>query len=115
MELVGTMRQPYETSDIVEYTGSQTRRLRPPATLGGRERAVFLDLVTSCDPRHFRNADIPLMARYVEAVVLAEQAAGELAAGGVVIDGKVSPWFQVHQAACKTVGVLALRLRLAGC
>jgi len=68
--------------------------------------------VTSCDPRHFRPADLPLMARYCEAVVLAEQAAGELAACGVVIDGKASAWFGVHQSACKTVSVLALRLRL---
>jgi hypothetical protein len=52
------------------------------------------------------------LCRYVEAVVLAEQAAGELAATGVVVDGKLSPWFQAHQAACKTVAVLALRLRL---
>jgi|AmaraimetFIIA100_FD_contig_101_466247_length_2319_multi_4_in_0_out_0_2 phage terminase small subunit len=52
------------------------------------------------------------MARYCEAVVLAEQATGELAATGVVVDGKLSPWFQAHQAACKTVAVLTLRLRL---
>ena len=95
MELVGTMRQPYETSDIVDFSGGGTRRLRPPASLGQRERAVFIDLVTSCDPRHFRNSDVPLMCRYVEAVVLAEQASGELAATGVVVEGKVSPWFQV--------------------
>ena len=112
MELVGTMRQPYESSDIVDFSGGGTRRLRPPASLGQRERAVFIDLVTSCDPRHFRNSDVPLMCRYVEAVVLAEQASGELAATGVVVEGKVSPWFQVHQAACKTVSVLSLRLRL---
>jgi hypothetical protein len=31
--------------------------------------------VTGCDPRHFRAADLPLMARYCEAIVLAEQAA----------------------------------------
>src|SRR5262245_775461 len=78
LEPGGTVRQLYETSDIVEYTGTGTRRLQPPASLGERERAVFIDLVTGCDPRHFQP----------------EQAAGELAATGVVVDGKLSPWFQ---------------------
>jgi hypothetical protein len=112
MELGGTMRKTYETDDLIEYSGTGTRRLRPPPSLGVRERAVFVDLVTGCDPRHFRPADLPLMARYCEAIVLAEEAAGELAAGRAVIDGKVSPWFGIHQAACKTVAVLTLRLRL---
>jgi hypothetical protein len=66
MEPAGTVRQSYETSDIVEYSGAG-RHLRPPTTLGVRERAVFVDLVTGCDPRHFRPADLPLMARYCEA------------------------------------------------
>src|SRR5262249_25279802 len=86
--------------------------MRPPPNLGQRERQAFIELVSGCDPRHFRPADLPLICRYVEAAVLAEQAAGEMAAGGAVIDGKVSPWFAVHQSACKTVSVLALRLRL---
>src|SRR5262249_15712679 len=106
------MRLPYETSDIVEYTGARTRRLRPPASLGQRERAVFVELVSGCDPRHLRPTDLPLMARYCEAVPLAEQAGGELAATGVVVVAKPSPWFAVHQAACMTIAVLTLRLRL---
>ena len=43
---------------------------------------------------------------------LAEQAAGELAAGGVVVDHRPSPWFQIHASACKTITTLSLRLRL---
>lgn len=44
---------------------------------------------------------------------MAEQAAGELQAQGMVTaDGKVSPWFTIHQQATKTLNALALRLRL---
>ena len=52
------------------------------------------------------------MQRYVEAVCLAEEAAQKLAVEGAVIDGKPSAWFGIHQASCKTVAILALRLRI---
>jgi hypothetical protein len=45
--------------------------------------------------------------------VLAEQAAGELAAAGpVTADGKVSGWFAIHERATRGLTLLALRLRL---
>jgi len=44
---------------------------------------------------------------------MAEQAARELAASGIVAaDGRVSPWFSIHQQATKGLTALALRLRL---
>jgi hypothetical protein len=43
---------------------------------------------------------------------MAEQAIGELAAGGMVTDGKVSPWFSIYQQSVKALNGLALRLRL---
>jgi hypothetical protein len=39
-----TGRKPYETSDTVAYMGSESRRLRPPASLGERERGEAQDL-----------------------------------------------------------------------
>jgi hypothetical protein len=66
-----TGRKPYETSDVVAYMGSESRRLRPPTHLGPRERAVFLDLVTSVDPRQFRNSDIALLFAAIETVAAA--------------------------------------------
>ena len=44
---------------------------------------------------------------------MAEQAAGELTAGGMVVDGKPSPWFTIHQQATKALALLAMRLRLS--
>jgi phage terminase small subunit len=107
-----TGRPPFETFDVVEYSGLETRRLKPPGHLSPQARAAFIELVTGHDPRHFRPGDVAIMARYCEAVALAEQAARELATGGAVIDGKVSAWHRVHQDACKTIAALTLRLRL---
>jgi hypothetical protein len=107
-----TGRQPYETTDVLPF-GTGVSRLRPPASLGEPEKAAFLDLVTSCPATQFEASDLPLLVRWAELVAMAETAAGELTVGGMVTaDGKVSPWFTVHQQATKTLSGLALRLRL---
>jgi phage terminase small subunit len=106
------MGRHYDTDDVLEYDGRPTRRLRPPPRLRDRAKAIFIETVTGCDPRHFRSSDLHLLERYCEATALAEKAAAKLAEEGSVVDGKVSPWFQVHQGAAKTASGLALRLRL---
>jgi phage terminase small subunit len=109
-----TGRKPYETSDVVAYMGSESRRLRPPAILGERERAVFLDLVTSTDPRQFRNSDVPLLARWSELVVMAETAAEHLRSEGMLTDKATpSPWLKIHEQATKGMAIMALRLRIS--
>ena len=98
--------------DITLFDGEGSKRLRPPQRLQGRAKAIFIDTVSGCDPRHFRSADLPLLERYAEACAMCEQAAEKLAAEGMVVDDKVNPWFSVHASATKTVNGLALRLRL---
>jgi phage terminase small subunit len=108
------MRSTYTTYDAPEFGGEATpRRLRPSARLKGRERALFTETVADCAMGHFRKSDRPLLERYCEACALAEQAAAKLAELGVVVDGKLSPWFPAHASACKTANNLALRLRLS--
>ena len=87
-------------------------RLEPPASLSEAERKVFIDIVTACEPQHFRAADLPLLVRYVEACVLADQAAEELRLGAV-IDGKPSPWITVQEKAVRAMVALSMRLRLS--
>jgi len=87
-------------------------RLNPPANLSDAERGVFVDLVNACDPDHFRVSDLPLLVRYVEAVVLAEQAAQELRCGAVV-DGRPSPWIIIQEKAVRAMVSLSMRLRLS--
>jgi|SRR5579872_6960033 len=88
-------------------------RLEPPNNLGKDETRLFRDLVASCDPTHFRRSDAPLLCRYVESVILAEDAARELRESGPVAGGKPSPWLQVQEKAIRAMTALSLRLRLS--
>ncbi len=88
-------------------------RLEPPTTLSDRERELFIELVDANTPEHFRIGDRPLLCRYVEAAVLAEQAAHELRKNGPVINGKASPWLIVQEKAVRAQIPLSMRLRLS--
>jgi phage terminase small subunit len=88
------------------------QRLSPPDHLGPDERRRFIELVGACDPQHFRASDLPLLVRYVEADVMAERAAVELAASGPVLDGKASPWIVVQEKAVRALVALSMRLRV---
>ena len=41
-------------------------RLRPPESLGERERQLFVDLVAGSKASHFQATDLPLLCRYCE-------------------------------------------------
>jgi hypothetical protein len=86
--------------------------LVPPASLSATARVVFVDLVAACDPTHFRPSDIPLLVRYSESIVLADQAALELR-NGAVVKGKASPWLAIQREAIKAMVALSMRLRLS--
>lgn len=107
-----TGRKPYTTRDVVAY-GLPDPRLRPPDSLGELEKRAFLDLVCGNPAGQFRPGDLPLLCRFAELTVMAEQAAGELAAGGMLVDGKPSPWFAIHEKATRALGTLAMRLNIA--
>jgi phage terminase small subunit len=87
-------------------------RLLPPSSLSEAERKVFNQLVAACEPAHFRKSDLPLLCRYCESIVTADQAALELRQGAV-IDGKPSPWLAVQREAIKAMVALSMRLRLS--
>jgi phage terminase small subunit len=75
---------------------------------------VFRDLVAGTGPEHFVATDLPLLARYAEAVALAEQAERELHKRGPVMpDGRVNPWNTVLEKAGRSVVALSMRLRLS--
>jgi hypothetical protein len=111
------MARHYATDDTIDFTGEATRRLRPPARLKGRARAIFVHVVSTASATHFKSLDQELLERYSEAQALAEMAAGKLFgdggdAGPVDATGKLSAWFQVHTVASRTANSLASRLRL---
>ena len=77
-------------------------------------KRIFIDLVHSMPPEHFRPSDVPLLARQVAAVAMCEHAAEKMtASGGPVVKGKINPWFSVEQRSAKLVAVLATRLRMS--
>jgi hypothetical protein len=79
--------------------------VQPPLTLSEPARAVFLDLVASCDPGHFKQSDVTLLGQYCEAAALAARSAAALQVG----DASSLP---VWEKSTRTMSGLALRLRL---
>jgi phage terminase small subunit len=104
-------RKSAEALSVIPING-KPNRLQPPESLSEAERKVFVDLVTACEPQHFRPADLPLLVRYVEACILADQAAEQLRLGAV-IDGKPSPWVTIQEKAVRAMVALSMRLRLS--
>ena len=95
----------------VSVDGSPSR-LRPPAHLSVDEQERFASIVSSCDARHFRPSDAPLLSRFVEADALAERAAAQLRKHPV-IEGRPSPWLYVQEKTIRTLTALSMRLRLS--
>jgi phage terminase small subunit len=87
--------------------------LKSPASLSKAEATIFNYLVKAAGPKHWRAEDAPLLARYVEAICLAEQAAEGLRKFGAVVDGKVSPWITIQEKAVRNIVALSMRLRLS--
>jgi phage terminase small subunit len=100
-------------ASLATPSDQRVTRLKPPASLSKPERAAFVDLVSSCDPKHFAQSDMPLVIRYVEAIAQADQAALRIRTDGAVINGKPSPWVMIQEKAVRSLVMLALRLRLS--
>ena len=73
---------------------------------------MFVSIIDGCSAGHFQLTDLPLLSRYCEAAVLAEQAALELH-DGAVVDGKPSPWIIVQEKCVRSMVSLSMRLRLS--
>ncbi len=71
---------------------------------------MFTAIVAGCDANHFRQTDLPLLSRYCEAAILAEQAA---LGNGAVLDGKPSPWIVIQEKCVRAMVSLSMRLRLS--
>jgi phage terminase small subunit len=96
---------------VIGVDGQLARPL-PPAALSEPERELFSSIVGGCDAEHFRQTDLPLLSRYCEAAVLAEQAALELR-NGAVVNGKPSPWIVIQEKCVRAMVSLSMRLRLS--
>jgi phage terminase small subunit len=91
--------------DLPMAVAGESIPVRPPATLSAAAQPVFADLVASCEPDHFKAADVTLLGQYCEAAALAARSAAALQAGDA---GQLRIW----EKATQTMSGLALRLRL---
>ena len=73
----------------------------PPSYLNAAEKKLFVDLVNSCDPRHFVESDKPLLIAYVQSALLSRATA------------RKPTDIQVWEKATRMLATLATRLRLA--
>jgi hypothetical protein len=83
----------------------QPPRLTPPADLNAAERKSFVELIDACSPSHFAASDLPLLTSYVQATLLARQAAPGA--------GEDSNLMGVWERAVKLQAILATKLRLS--
>jgi terminase small subunit-like protein len=81
--------------------------------LSQAETAIFIAVVKSCDPTHFRHSDLALLCRFCELTALADHAARELRDNGAVIAGKASAWIVVQEKCVRGLVALSARLRLS--
>ena len=86
---------------ILPAVDGKPPRLRPPPHLNDDERSLFDELVGACDSRHFVESDLPLLASYVQATLIARDAAHA--------PSKVLLW----EKAVRMQATLATRLRLS--
>jgi len=80
-------------------------RLEPPAHLSKPERTLFAELIAVCPAAQFVPSDVPLLASYVQATLLARSAV-KRAAGD-------SRALAVWEKASRVAAMLATRLRLS--
>ena len=98
---------------LLARVDGKPNRVKPPDYLGKAEQEIFLDIVSSCDSRHFVQSDLPLLVEYVSAILLGRKAAKELKAEPVQANGKVSPWITIQEKSVRAMTSLSLRLRLS--
>jgi len=80
-------------------------RLDPPPTLTDPERALFVELVQACSPKHFVPSDLPLVVSYVQATLLSRRAVTSAATAPAML--------ALWEKATRMQATLATRLRLS--
>jgi hypothetical protein len=85
---------------------SSAERLRPPPELTTAEKQIFVELVATNKPEHFRPSDLPLLVAYVHACALEIALARQITADD---NQTLLRW----ERACKVMTALSARLRLS--
>jgi phage terminase small subunit len=84
--------------------------LQPPSELSATQRELFATIVATCKTDHFREADVPLIALYVQSLELAQQTGAEVARDPAKAS---APLLKAYELASRRVLGLSQRLRLS--
>jgi phage terminase small subunit len=106
-------RVPQAAKAVTFRVDGKPERLLPPSELSTPEKTVWVRLVSSCEPGHFRDSDFPLLTAYCQLISQRARAAKELRAQGDVIDGKINPLIVVVEKCDRGIIAYSMRLRLA--
>jgi hypothetical protein len=98
---------------VVPPVDGRPSRLQPRPDAPPEVRQIFVALVGSVPPEHFRAGDSDLVEQYAQAIALARRAYAELEASGPVVNAKASPWLVVLEKAHRSAVALSARLRLS--
>jgi hypothetical protein len=83
----------------------EPRRLKPPPHLSDDEKALFIEIVAACSPKHFTSSDLPLLISYVQSTLLARRA--------ITTAFEDKDALTIWEKGTKMQATLATRLRLA--
>src|SRR5262245_14199883 len=92
------------SASLVAFPGvtDTSARLTPPSFLTNAEQSLFSEIVNGTDARHFVASDLPLLASYVKASLLARDAPD-------LSDEAFAAW----EKAVRVQAMLATKLRLS--
>jgi hypothetical protein len=89
------------SESLVVNVQGEPQRVAPPVYLTAKERKFFVDLVASCDAKHFVQSDTALLVAYTQAALLSRMT--------VHRPKDIATW----EKATRMLATLATRLRLA--
>ena len=99
--------------NIVALPTNSTPRISPRPEAPTEVRALFAEIVASCDRTHWRPSDSYLVESYAQAILAERQAYQNIALEGAVTGARVSQWLAVAERATKQIVALSMRLRLS--
>jgi len=105
-------RRSAADADIAPINAAASR-LRPPPDLTASEKKLWVDVVASCPPTHFRESDQQVLTVFVRACLRQRAATSELNASGYITDeGRLNPMVSVLKDAERSVAVYSRLLKL---
>jgi phage terminase small subunit len=104
------MRRPGRPSATFPAIDSWRPLLQAPAELTQSQREIFATITATTKTDHFREADVPLIALYCQALELAQQTGADVAKDPA---NAPAPLLKAYELASRRVLGLSQRLRLS--